>query len=347
MKHLFTIHSPLTFLVAYSVVEHLQLNKEEVVFISSNYKVPIAEFRAVPSFQDLNKTWYQKIKEFNVPKYHDRYINKITGGEDFIAYVDLMSYYQKILITQKQCVQFHFLEEGNSAYQEFDDLTDITWNERAMPYRTSRLNVKSLIRILRGFNLRLLALPYIYSAYANIKGIRFFAFSRNAFYNISEEKRILLKPNPSNPEIRKMSGMPGLSDEVIWIDGSNSRYTGLSEEYYYRAIQKAIDKLKAAGIIQKKVYVKLRPGLVDYSKNKLVKILQNNKLEVLVLPDKMNLECFFIISKNCHVIGTLTAALEYAYVFGHKAYSIYSLFEKQPPTFFDRMTGFWKNVERL
>jgi hypothetical protein len=43
----------------------------------------------------------------------------------------------------------------------------------------------------------------------------------------------------------------------------------------------------------------------------------------------------------------MTSVLEYAHVFGHKTYSIYGLFEKQPPTFFDRMIGFWENIENL
>lgn len=347
MIHVFTVHSSLTFLIAYSVIKHLKLYKEEVILITSGYIVPIDGFNVFNSFEDDNKSWSEKILKFNVPNYYDKYIDKLTYSKPFIAYIDLMSYYQKILVTNKNCQGFHFIEEGNSAYQSNDDLTDISWHERSMNYRNNQFSFKSLVRVLRGYNLRLLSLPYIYSAYVNMENIRFFSFSKNAFYNAPYEKKILVSPDLKDENIALMSGNFQLENQVVWLDGSNARYTELSEEYYYNAIQKAIDILKNRNVILSKVYVKLRPGIKDYNQNQLVKILIRNNIEVEVLPDEMILECFFMLSKNCHVIGTLTAALEYAYVFGHKAYSIYGLFAKQPPTFFDRMTGFWENIENL
>jgi hypothetical protein len=333
--------------VAYATIEHLKLKPTDVILISSRYKVPVEGFHVYPSFQEKYSSIWQKLKTFNVPVNYDRYIDEMTGGEPFVAYVDLMSYYQRIVATHRNCTQFHFLEEGNSAYQAVDDLTDITWHERSRPYRSRGVDWKSLMRVLRGYNLRLLAMPYIYSAYVNMDNIRFYSFSKNAFYNAPEHKKVLVKPDPNQQTIADLAGNVALSNEVVWIDGSNARYTGLSEDYYYDAIQKAIDKLKEKGVIKEKVYVKLRPGIKDYTQNKLVKLLKENELEVEALPGDMILECFFMRSSNCHVIGTLTAALEYAHVFGHKAYSVYGLFEKQPPTFFDRMTGFWENIENL
>jgi hypothetical protein len=78
-----------------------------------------------------------------------------------------------------------------------------------------------------------------------------------------------------------------------------------------------------------------------------VSILRANNIEVEVMPYDMIIEAFLIQSANCKIIGVMTSVLEYAHVFGHEAYSIYGLFEKQPPTFFDRMTGFWQNIENL
>jgi hypothetical protein len=45
------------------------------------------------------------------------------------------------------------------------------------------------------------------------------------------------------------------------------------------------------------------------------------------MPNDLILEAFFMQSNNCKIIGVLTAALEYAHVFGHEVYSIYGLFE--------------------
>jgi len=347
MKHIFTIHSSLTFLVAYVIIEYLQLKKDSIILISSNYIPPIDRYRVVPSFSEINTGFLKKIRTLNVPKNHDRYIDKITNEDTFTAYIDLMSYYQKILVTHKNCKRFHFFEEGNSAYQVVDDLMDITWADRNLSFRDKFFSLKSLIRVLRGYNLRLLSMPYIYSAYANMEDINFFSLSKNAFLNASSSKKIILKPNSEDPNIAIMAGNYHLENEVVWLDGSNGRYTGLSEDYYYAAIQKAIDILKKRRVIDKHVFVKLRPGIKNYEEIKLVSILMRNNIEVKVIPNNMILECFFMLSKSCHVVGTLTAALEYAHVFGHKTYSIYGLFDKQVPTIFDRMTGFWENLENL
>jgi hypothetical protein len=349
MKHVFSVHSPITFLVAYATIKHLRLKREDVLILSSSYKVLIDDYKVIPSFTEArNSTLIQKLKYFNVPKSFDTYLTPHLKGEVFTAYVDLMSYAQKILVTHKQCKEFHFIEEGNSTYQASDDLIDITWHERQDSWRSSGiLDLKSIVRILRGYNLRLLSLPYIYSAYANMELTRFFVFSENAYYNVAPDKRVVVKPPNGDANIKKLAGGHFLNDSTIWLDGSNARYTGLEESYYYDAIKKAIPLLKEKGIIKDKVYAKLRPGIKDISTNKLVSILRENGLDVEVMPNDMIIEAFLIQSANCKIIGVMTSVLEYAHVFGHEAYSIYGLFEKQPPTFFDRMTGFWQNIENL
>lgn len=349
MKHVFFIHSSITFLIAYSTIKHLNIKNKDVLILSSLYNVPIKDFEVIKSFGETNnKNFLQKLKNFNIPKSFDKYLDEYLNGQNFIAYVDLMSYYQKILITHNKCNGFHFIEEGNSAYQVEDDLTDITWHERRDKWRGSGIfDFKSIFRVIRGYNLRLISLPYIYSAYAFMKNTKFYAFSNNAFYNVSPNKRILVKPPKNDPHINQLAGGHALHNACIWLDGSNARYTGLDESYYHNAIEKAIPILKEKGVIKDKVYAKLRPGIKDLSNNKLVSILRANKVEVEVMPNDLILEAFFMQSSHCRVIGVLTAALEYAHVFGHKVYSIYGLFEKQPPTFFDRMTGFWKNVEQI
>jgi hypothetical protein len=353
MKHIFTVHSSITFLVAYSTIKHLSLDKSDVLIISTNYTIPLDDYKVVPGFTEArNSTLIQKLKYFNVPKSFDNYLTPHLEGEVFTAYVDLMSYFQKILITHNQCQAFHFIEEGNSAYMAWDNDKDLTWEDYTggMTYRVNFIEsnyIKSVIRTLRGYNLRLISLPYHYMAYVNFKGINFYAFSNNAFYNVSPDKRILLKLPKNDTNIKKLAGGHFLNDATIWLDGSNARYTGLEESYYYDAIKKAIPLLKEKGVIKDKVYAKLRPGIKDFSANKLVSILRANNIEVEVMPNDLIIEAFFMQSNNCKIIGVLTSVLEYAHVFGHEAYSIYGLFEKQPPTFFDRMTGFWENIIKI
>jgi hypothetical protein len=348
MKHIFSVHSPITFLAAYSTIKYLELDKKEVIILSNNYNVPITDYKIVKSFYEArNKTFLQKLRYFNVPKAFDNYICEFVNEEKFIAYVDLMSYYQKILITHENCEEFHFIEEGNGTYQTRDDIDDITWIERKESFRTKFLDLKSVLRVIRGFNLRLLSLPYIYTAYSNMDNTKFYSLSSNAYNCVNPDKRILVKPQKEDLNIKKLAGDLSLNNECIWLDGSNARYTGLDESYYRNAIQKAIPILRTNGALGKKVYVKLRPKEKNIEKNPLVSILKDHNIKVEVLPNNMIIEAFLMQSENCNVIGVMTSVLEYAHVFGHKSYSIYGLFEKQPPTFFDRMIGFWDNIENL
>ena len=107
MKHVFSVHSPITFLAAYATIKYLQLNKEDVIILSSTYKVLINDYKVIPSFSEAkNKNIFQKLRYFNVPKSSDKYLSNYIKGQDFTAYVDLMSYAQRILITHKKCKEF-------------------------------------------------------------------------------------------------------------------------------------------------------------------------------------------------------------------------------------------------
>lgn len=354
MKHIFTIHSSLTFLVAYSVIKYLKIDKDDVLIISSSYTVPTDTYKVVKSFAEKYNSVFNKILNWNIPLSHDKYVEEAIGDEKFIAYIDLMSVYQRILITHKNCEEFHFIEEGNSAYMAEDDIDDLTWEGvfRGITFRQkyfSKSFYQSLLRVLRGYNYRLLQLPYHYMAYVNIKNIKFYCFSNNAFYNAPNSKKIKIQPHVDDPLITYLANNLSLDNDIIWIDGSNSRYTGLPESYYHDAIKRAVLKLKndLKYKNKKRIYLKLRPGLTNIGDNFLYSELIKNGFEVNVLPRKINLECLFLCSNNCVVIGVLTAALEYAHAFGHKSVSIYNLFEHRPETFFDRMPGFISHLHNL
>jgi hypothetical protein len=120
----------------------------------------------------------------------------------------------------------------------------------------------------------------------------------------------------------------------------------LPEDIYHNALKKAVARLKPQ-LEGKKIFVKLRPGENLYTSNFLYQLLVRNNLEVEVLPNNLIIECVFINSKNCLVIGNLSSALFYAAIYGHKAYSVYSLFEKKVSTYFDQMPGYWQMIKKL
>ena len=351
MKHLFTVHSPITFLAAHMVVVNMKLDLEDVIILTNRYKVPIDKYSVYQFSSNIENGWFKKLTRLNVTNRLDKYLSGLSNGDEFIAYVDLMSYHQKVLITHPKCMGFNFIEEGNSSYRDKDNLDDLTWDKRNQSYRirkgfSSLQDIyKSLKWSVRGYNPRLLSVPYSYTSYRDFENVRFFCFSELAYPTISSEKKVVLNISSSD-EIIKLAGNISLKDSFVWVDGSNSRFTGLPEEVYHRAIDKAIDKFGNT-LFEKPVFVKLRPGLEDYQSNYLYSKLQSVGVSVQVLPNNLILECVFINSVDCIVVGNLSSALFYAQIFGHKAYSLYALFEQRVPTYFDHLPGYWDVVETL
>jgi hypothetical protein len=183
-------------------------------------------------------------------------------------------------------------------------------------------------------------------AYSALKSLKYYSLSENAFYCAPKEKKVILKPDRNSELIQLLTQNIQLRNEVIWIEGSYGKVYGFTEEQYNSAMNKAVDKLQEMGILQNKVYVKLRPGDEDPNNNKLVKLLKSKACETIVLPNNIVIEALFIVSEDCSVIGALSSALEFAHIYGHKAYSFFSLFENPHPSFYDRIGGYWENVKK-
>jgi hypothetical protein len=351
MKHLFSVHSPITFLIAHAAIEFLKLDVKDVIILSNGYKLPIDKYKNFPFFTNLSRTWTQKIKYLNAPISEDNYLNGLLEGENFIAYIDLMSYHQRIFITHSLCSGFHFIEEGNASYRDDDTLEDLTWDKRGQPYRLYTLSqrlveaVRAAKWAMRGYSHRLISIPYGYTNFNFFEDVRYFCFSELAFPSIDPTKKVIV-PLQQSKELTAMAGNISLSNAVIWMDGSGKAFTQLPDEVYYRAIDRGIERLQ--GVLSgRSVYVKLRPGLTDYSTNYLYQRLKEKGLDVSVMPNNLIIECVFANSSDCIVIGNLSSALFYANIFGHHSYSIYSLFDQKVSTVFDQMSGFWSKVEQL
>jgi hypothetical protein len=157
----------------------------------------------------------------------------------------------------------------------------------------------------------------------------------------------MLHLDKEDAEIKKLAKNIQLNQKVIWIDGSGKSFTGLPDEYYHEALITGLEDFLKNGIIENEIYLKLKPGIKDPTENFLYHTLSKAGIKVHLLPDDIILECVFAISKDCTVIGNLSAALEYAHVFGHKAYSVYGKYKEQPKTYYDKMPGFWENVMKI
>lgn len=346
MKHIFTVHSPITYFCAANVVIHENLKKEDVIFLYTKFVPPKNIGKVIPSFYEAHNTWFKKIRTFNLVKSYDRYITKITDGAEFTAYIDLAHYYQKILITHSLCKAFHFIEEGTASYFPPNDLHSLSRIEIFGSFRVAgyRDKFRAIFRILRGFNLKLLALPYFANAYTFLKTIKFYGFHNEIFPGVLPNKKVILIPN----QIALSLGSDyadNFSNSLILVEDSYFDHYGINKKEKESCFERSVEVLRNH-IVNQQVFIKLRPHQSEDQSNWANHFKRNN-LSYKIIPSGVILEDVLLGSKNCRIIGTVSSLLFYATIFGHKAFSNYSMIEEKPMTTFDHIKFYWDQVRNL
>ena len=347
MKHIFTIHSPITYFCAANVVLREELAKEDVIFLYTGF-VPLAELGLpVPSFYTLHQGIVQKLRTFNLVNSYDEYIRKITNGKQFQAYIDLAHYYQKILITHESCVAFHFIEEGMSSYIPPKTLNELTRIELNSGFRFTRYKEKfnALFRILRGYNLKLLALPYFANSFTFLDGSRYYGFSPAIYPGVSDQKKVILDAQHVHIQKQENTQSSQLSNAIVLIEESYFQVYNIQNADITYCLEQSLQNLKRE-LTSRPVFIKLRPGQKERDsiwKQYLVK----HQIASQVLPGDLVLEELLIDSKHCKVVGTISALLYYASIFGHDSFSNYNFIPNRPRAVFDYLDFFWEEVQTL
>ncbi|MQP52066.1 MULTISPECIES: polysialyltransferase family glycosyltransferase [unclassified Flavobacterium] len=345
MKYIFTIHSPITYFSACTIIFQEKIQHEDVIIITDGYKVPITIGKVVESYQQNEKSAWQKIKNRNIVKAYDNYIHAITDGKEFIAYVDLMHAYQRIIITNSKCISFNFIEEGLASYVVPDNLFFITNGVNQLGFRNKNFKdyILSFTRVIRGVNIRMLSLPFNPQAYGYIDSVKFYTFSQHGFPGVLNDKKTILNPNTIDAVFFEKFDYNKLDNSIIWIEESFPKAYGLSDENYCNAIQEVIDSLQES---KQKIFVKLRPKSEE-KKSLLVEMLKKNGLVIEIIPNNILAEILFINCKNLKVIGLVSSLLFYATIFGHKSLSFYTVLKDKPETVFDKIKFYWDVVKSI
>jgi hypothetical protein len=354
MKHVFTIHSPITFLAAHAVIAKEAIAADDVLVLSNGYRPPVdTPYRVVPFLHNLTRSWFAKIRHLNMPLASDRYLESFVGGEPFLAYIDLMHYDQAVLWTHRQCVGLRFIEEGAFAYRRFESHETLThaWKVHQYPHRIQGIaarwrHVALAIRwAARGYSHSLLATPNSYNAYVHLKDIRYYGFSEYSFPHVPSDRKVVLDNVRTLPEIDEMARHLKLENTFIWVDGARGNFTKVSDTVYHRAIDKAIELFKNE-LMARGVQIKLR-GDQHPEQAYLYQALKRLGCPLEVMSNQLVLECVFMNARSCTVIGNVSPALMYAKMFGLEAYSIYSLYDERVPGLLDDLPAFWQLVQAL
>lgn len=330
MKHIFTVHSPITALAALVIIQKLQLPPDNVVIVNLHKSESLLHEYNQHSFDTEDKTWWQKLSHINLPKKYDSFIDKIIGGKQFHAYIDLMHLYQRILVTHANCEGFSFFEEGSAAYVIPDNLNLLTSPFRKYNYRNKSLKevIQQLMLTLRGYSMRLVNLPYQPLSYS-YTAKNFFCFSQHAYMGVDSVKKVVL--NFSDVQFHEQ--VEGYNNAIIIVEETFPYTYKIDLKKAYHVIKKNFETIiDTQG--EKKIFLKTRGAKKLLSE----KILDDLNCSYTRIDNQHPLEISFTKSEETIVVGCVSSLLMYAKIAGLQIASYYPELRTPDTRLFD---GIW------
>lgn len=126
IKHVFVVHSHITWLVTQLVILNKKLSRDEIVIVTGrNYKIDKLGYIQIkyPSFNNISPYKYiglnlnNKDHILEVKRWNNKIAKLIKG--DFLAYVPhLWHVTAKLLVSHKNCIGYFYIEEGMASYDD-------------------------------------------------------------------------------------------------------------------------------------------------------------------------------------------------------------------------------------
>ncbi len=321
MKHLFYIHSCITYIVSVSVVAELNLRLDEVVFVygrgftHEEYSY-IKSVRLPESLMILGKISSRGAKLLMLRKFReittvDRLVTDLVQGDKYIAYLPLTkNYLMQLLATHPNCSDLVFIEEGMLTYTGKINIdTNITYGTGL------RGKAARFITFLNHGNRSFYYRPYTYSQPMPLYVLRDAVDATGPALDVRVLRSVVVPPLDVG---FKFDGGCILIIETVVEDGITS-----SENYLHALDAFITDYLKDESDT---IWIRFRPN--HPVPGEVLNYLKNRSLEVKLLPDQICAESLFYHSRDLTVVGLSTSLLFYAAIWGHESYSLLkTLFE--------------------
>lgn len=312
-KHVFFVHSAITYLVACEVIALKQLPEEQLLFLTHRgFKVPQPKFKShefpyswspepFPFKINFLKSW-ERVRQF------DLFIDKLTHHSPYIIYLPHSSFrVLKLLISHPRCKGYAYLEEGLSSYYRIEQINK-------PPYYGS---VHPLDRLLNR---------------NRISDRLFFNENYDAVYGLYKESfpafrnRIVLQEERSKAcfanDCGNTNGLEKYDYAYIVVLDAISVYGAVNKEVHLFAFFKILKELENANI--RKVYVKYHPAQIQMGEATLFRKTANLFINSLGL-EEIEQDVFLeTIAQSCNDVTflvNLSSVGLYAAKAGKKVYS--------------------------
>lgn len=338
MKHIFVVHSNVSYLVALATIKYENIAEGNYIIISDSYQrdAPIKVYNQ-PYFLLGKKTLLKyPIDIFFPDKRLDSFISDFVGNDVFYAYVPCFLYISKVLVTNRRCAGFNFIEEGASNYA-----MPINWVNYSCYYSLnwrSHFSKTCWLEALRGNNAKMASIPLLYNAYVAAGRRNFYGLSEETFVGAATTKVSL---NPIVPLFKDMyNGISSeLTDSIVWVGGNYVEVGSCTMDDMRNMYVKYLKTfLESSGI--RKLYVKFHPNEISRNRTVQLNVLSSLNIECLVIPDSVCLEICMLKAKNMTLCGLNSTLLLYASMMGHQSVS----FCKYMPS---TISSMWERINMI
>lgn len=326
MKHLFVVHSNITYLAALGVISKEGLSNEDVRIYSTFFTVsdPLpVEILDLPAFKDA-LLGLRLGRWLDLAKTTEQQIQRFIGNDQFTAYIPSAPFPCNILITHRQCVGFHFIEEGASSYYPSITLDEMCKILPSSPWRLGGIQrAKDAFNVCRTGGSVVNKIPYTYDSFINCAGVRYYGFFEPAFANVRQRDRVI---RLSFEEIIRHFKLPIVkrSNEIL-ILGTCNDGNYFSVDKYIEQLKKALDYCLTTGKARD-LAIKFHPRESEEMKNRTKSLLKQCGCRYKELPPDYMVELMLAVSEDMTILGTASTLNLYAGMMGHKSISFGKMF---------------------
>lgn len=309
MKHIFVVHSPLTYIVSLGVIYKEQIKKEDAIIVSTNYyqKDPIEiRIMKVPTKKDLLRF---RIREWLNPiKYMFDEICRLTNDENFFVYISEFSDFEKIFVIHPNRKSFSFIEEGVGSYRytfSFDDFL-FPYNQECF-LLSFRKRLRMALLALRGYGQKYLTIPYLCNCYHGIENVKYYCITPAAFPYEQGKVLINIRDVFDHYQIEKKLSV---DNSFVWIGNPDESIFDLVKD-------KSISYLKKNNV--KKIFVRFHPRESLSLRRKTISTFSEGGIETQIIEENIIFEFVLLNSKNVTLIGYNSTLLYLASYMNHKS----------------------------
>ncbi len=324
MKHLFIVHSHITYLMSLAIIKHLNIKNNNICILSDNhsFRPQITPIQII--YFSLNENVIVKFKYWNYARYIDQLISRVTDDDDYTLYINY-PHYKYLFMTNSHCKKINFIEEGMDNYKENSlfsyTIFELKNNFRPTFYSRLKYGIETFKLIIRGKrNAQIDLLPGVASCYNLIPDISYYCFSEYTYPGIKDRKYVLnLKDVKSFYCDTDFGNLPDGS--CLWIGDNVIKCSSISEQHYSMAVEQSLESFFGNHPFDK-IYLKFHGGESEYSRDIIKKVCKKLCVEYVVIDDGISIELLLIDMNNCTLVGLTSSLLFYGSLLGHSSYSI-------------------------